>query len=413
MSTDHQQVKPTMTDMAPRATTSASIRGYLPDLPLVIWMVVMALALGFAGGLGAADVVAAFNTGFGRALGEFALILLPSFTLAATLSRRSIASNAAGRTAALASPVAAAGMICPDTAYAALSPAAGRYKLDTAFGAYAGFKLLYPAGPMIVAAGLGVSGSAGVEPAMLLLFGSLLTLPVWAAGAAWGRFWSAETTHSGDGLTADNGDLLVAFAPFVLMAGLLVIGGVVDDTGVGLLDFLLLPKGALLAAAILALLQTPAERRRDCLDSAVRRTASLLLVIGAASAFGAVLTGMIALDRLVPEGSGTLTLMALFALTVLFKLAQGSSMATFAAISPVAAPIVMTSGVNEIGAIFAICLGSFIAILPNDSFYWLVRRDALEGEGREGHAIRVLSGGTIVQAMVGMAMLFAMIALWP
>jgi GntP family gluconate:H+ symporter len=107
--------------------------------------------------------VSAFNTGFGRALGEFALILLPSFTLAAALSRQNIASNVAGRTVALASPVAGAGMICPDTAYAALSPAAGRYKMDTAFGAYAGFKLLYPAGPLIVAAGLGVTGSTGIS----------------------------------------------------------------------------------------------------------------------------------------------------------------------------------------------------------------------------------------------------------
>lgn len=403
-----------MADTSSTPLTSSGLKSHVPDLPLVIWMVLLTLLLGLSAGMSAGEIVREFNAGFGRALGEFALILLPSFTLAAALSRQQIASNAAGQTVALASPVAGAGMICPDTAYAALSPAAGRYKIDTAFGAYAGFKLLYPAGPLIVAAGLGVTGSNGVEPSILLLCGVLLTLPVWAAGVIWGRF--ATRGHEGPieaDSEASNGRLLKAFAPFIVMASLLVFGGVIGTTGIGALDFLLLAKGALITAAILALLQTASEHRRDCLDSAVRRTGSLLLVIGAASAFGAVLTGLVTLDRLVPQGDGVLTLIALFALTVLFKLAQGSSMATFAAIAPVAAPVVLASGVDEIAAVFAICLGSFIAILPNDSYYWLVRRDALAGEQSEGRAIGILTGGAVVQALVGMAVLLVMVALWP
>ncbi|MEO1285214.1 MAG: permease [Pseudomonadota bacterium] len=400
-----------MADTTTTPITSSRLSTYLPDLPLVIWMALLTLVLGLSTGMGAEEVVMAFNTGFGRALGEFALILLPSFTLAAALSRRNIASAAAGRTVALASPVAGAGMICPDTAYAALSPAAGHYKIDTAFGAYAGFKLLYPAGPLIVAAGLGV---AGVEPAILLLFGALLTLPVWAAGVIWGRFATRGTQeHAETGRATDSGTFLRAFAPFVVMASLLVVGGFAGPTGNGAIDFLLLPKGALITAAILALLQTAPAERRACLDSAVRRTGSLLLVIGAASAFGAVLTGLVALDRLVPSGAGVLTLVALFVLTVLFKLAQGSSMATFAAIAPVAAPVVLASGVNEIAAVFAICLGSFIAILPNDSYYWLVRRDAFADEQGEGRVIAILTGGAVVQALVGMAVLLAAVVLWP
>lgn len=403
-----------MTHIPSTAPATLSARRYVPDLPLVIWMVLLALVLALAGGLDADEMVTSFNIGFGRALGEFALILLPSFTLAAALSRRNVGSEAAGLTAALASPVAGAGMICPDTAYAALSPAAGRYKLDAAFGAYAGFKLLYPAGPLIVATGLGVTGAAGSEPMLLLFYGALLTLPVWLAGVFWARVAAGLAAASTNSAAATNdGTLWTTFAPFGLMAGLLTLGGFIDETGFGVVDFLTLPKGALMAAALLALLQTPSEARSDCLDSAVRRTGSLLLIIGAASAFGAILTGMVALDRLVPQGSGTLTLLALFALTVLFKLAQGSSMATFAAIAPVAAPIVMTSGVNEMAAVFAICLGSFIAILPNDSYYWLVRRDALETEQSEGRVIRILTGGAVIQAGVGLAILLAAVTFYP
>lgn len=401
----------TMSDALSSLSSAADAKRRVPDLPLVVWMVLLALLLGLGSGLGATELITVFNDGFGRALGEFALILLPSFTLAAALSRRNVASDAAGRTAVLASPVAGAGMICPDTAYAALAPAAGRYKLDMAFGAYAGFKLLYPAGPLIVAAGLGVSGSGDVQPTVLLLCGALLTVPVWGAGIAWGRLYGGTCSQKAAPVGGD-GRLLLAFAPFLVMAGLLILGGVVGQTGIGAIDFLFLPKGALTAAAVLALFQTPAGARRDCLDSAVRRTGSLLLVIGAAGAFGAVLTGLVPLDRLVQPGSGMLTLVGLFALTVLFKLAQGSSMATFAAVAPVAAPIVAASGANPAAAVFAICLGSFIAILPNDSYYWLVRRDALEHEKSEARVIRVLAGGAVVQAIAGMALLLACVALW-
>ncbi|MEO0682280.1 MAG: permease [Pseudomonadota bacterium] len=377
-------------------------------------MVAAALALGLAGGLGADELVGTFNAGFGRALGEFALILLPSFVLAACLSRAGVATAGAGRAAAFAAPAAGAGMICPDTAYAALSPAAGRRKLDVAFGAYAGFKLLYPAGPLIVATGLGVLGPDG-RAAELALMGAALTLPVWAAGALWIRLAApdgAASVASQPESAASRTGLVAAFAPFALLAVLLVMGGVAGPTGLGALDFVLMPKGALVASALLALAQTASGERRACWDGAVRRTGGLLLVIGTASAFGAVLTALAPLADIVPTGSGIATLLGLFALTAAFKLVQGSSMATFAAVAPVAAPVVLASGVHPASAVFAICLGSFIAILPNDSYYWLVRRDALEAEKSDLRAVRLLTGGAVVQAVVGMAIVIGAALLW-
>ena len=73
----------------------------------------------------------------------------------------------------------------------------------------------------------------------------------------------------------------------------------------------------------------------------------------------------------------------------------------------------LTSEVQQIAAVFAICLGSFIAILPNDSYYWLVRRDALDDIKGEGRVMRILSGGAAVQALVGMAVLLVLSSLWP
>ncbi|WP_424971766.1 hypothetical protein [Dinoroseobacter sp. S76] len=383
----------------------------LPDLPIVVWMVLITLSLGLAGGLSAGELIGTYNDGFGRALGEFALILLPSFVLAAALAEAQIASPGAGRVAALAAPVAGAGMICPDTAYAALSPAAGRAKLDMAFGAYAGFKLLYPAGPLLVATGLGVMGEDGPGTA-LALYGAALLLPVWAVGVLWGRLLGRTPPRPADTAQHPQREILRAFAPFGLLAALLIAGAARGPTGQGAVDFLLQPKGALLAAASLALIQTAPGQRRACWDSAVRRTGALLLVIGAASALGAVLTRLVPLGAHVPTQSDLLTLIGLFLLTVAFKLIQGSSMATFAAVAPVAAPIVSAAGISPTAAVFAICLGSFIAILPNDSYYWLVRRDALAAEPRDTSAIWILAGGSILQACTGMALVLGAVLLW-
>lgn len=402
-----------MADATSSQITAPRAKRYLPELPLVIWMVLLTLALGLVGGKDAEEVVRNFNTGFGRALGEFALILLPSFTIAAALSARNVSSETAGRMAAFASPIAGAGMICPDTAYAALSPAAGRYKLEAVFGSYTGFKLLYPAGPLIVAAGLGVTGTAGVEPMALLLCGLALTLPVWAVGVLWGRFFFPTSITGMDQQSLGSvGGLFLTFAPFAVMAVLLMLGGVLNSTGSHAVDFLLTPKGALVLAAIFALLQTDPSQRRDCLDSAVRRTGSLLLVIGAASAFGTALMGVFPLENIMPNQSGAYTLLGLFFLSAMFKLLQGSSMATFAAVAPVAAPIVIANDISTLAAVFSICLGSFVAILPNDSYYWLVRRDMLKDDAKERRALRILSGGSFFQAIAGMAVLLAIATLW-
>jgi len=379
-------------------TPSRSLTTYLPDVPLVIWMVFVTVAMGFVGDMSAPEVVRTFNTGFGSALGEFALILLPSFALAAALSQHRATPAKALATAM--SPVAGAGMVCPDTAYAALSPIAGRQKLDVAFGSYAGFKLLFPAGPLIVATGLGVA-----DP-MLPVYGLVLLLPVWLAGSVWVRSVDALAWKTAPTIPQPI-DLrsLRPLAPFAVLALLLAIGGATDFADLPVPDFVTLPKGALWVAAALAILDCPSAQRRACLDSAVRRTGSLLLVIGAATAFGAVLIRLISVEALLPSGAGLLGVVSLFALATLFKLAQGSSMATFAAVAPVAGPIVAGSDMSSVAAVFAICLGSFVAILPNDSFYWLVRRDALAEVDSDGRAIWILTGGAIAQALTGLILL--------
>lgn len=372
------------------------------DMPLVICMVILSLTMGLVSGMSAGQLVETFNIGFGRALGEFALILLPSFVLAAAMARDQ--SNPGTGVAAVMSPIAGAWMICPDTAYAALSPIAGSQKMTVAFGSYAGFKLLYPAGPLIVATGLG-GGDA-----QLALYGAVLLLPVFLVSVIWVKM-TLPAPVVGAVASVQNLPAVRPLFPFLVLAVLLAIGAMTDGSAWPVFEFLTLPKGALWVAAVVALADVPGAERRDCMDRSVRRTGSLLLVIGAASVFGAMVTRLIPMDDVFPTGTGTMAIIGLFALSAMFKLAQGSSMASFAAIAPVAAPIVAGLHMSQTAAVFAICLGSFVAILPNDSFYWLVRRDALADVDRDEWAIFILAGGATLQAVTGLIIVIVLVRL--
>ena len=372
------------------------VSGFLPKWPLLIWLVAISIAIGFCGGLNTAEVVKQYNAGFGRALGEFTLILLPSLVLAAAMSHHN-AETPAGLVIG-ASPLAAAGMVCASTAYAALAPTAAKHRLDIAFGTHCGFKLLYPAGPLIVATGLGVSIDS------LLVYGFVLLIPVWAVGALWVRFHlkgdaPSELRNMSTSFSLHSTALI--FGPFLLLAALLITGLMTTFPNHVLLEFITEPKGALMLSAAVALMCIAQNNRRKCLDTAITQTGGLILIIGVASGFGGILTYVVPLNGFIPAQAGSIGIISLFLLAVVFKLVQGGSMVTFATVAPVAAPFVESMGISPVVAVFSICIGTFVAILPNDSFYWLVRRDALE-HCSESHAITILAGGATLQALVGL-----------
>lgn len=365
-----------------------------PKWPLLVWLVAIALTMGLYGGFNNAEIVGLFNASFGRSLGEFALILLPSLVLAAAISWHN-ADTVTGLVVA-ASPLAGAGMICASTAYAALSPAAGKSRLGVAFGTHAGFKLLYPAGPLIVATGLDVQTNS------LLVYGFALLIPVWTVGALWAHFHrGGEKSSEIPRPSVSIHSTVLIFGPFFLLAALLVVGLVTTFPNSVLLEFITQPYGALILSASIALLRVAKGDRRKCLDTAIQQTGALILIIGVASAFGGMLTHLVPLDSFIPTQAGTIGIVSLFLLAAAFKIIQGGSMVTFATVAPVAAPLVEGMGISPVAAVLSICVGTFVAILPNDSFYWLVRNDALAGN-TEPRAIAILAGGSVLQAFTGL-----------
>ncbi len=142
-------------------------------------MLLGAILLPLLGGANSSSVFETLSKGFGNNLGYFAIVILSAFFIAGWIAARSSASF--GKFGVSLSPLLGAGMVCPDTAYASLSPIAGNHKKYIAIGCYSGFKLLMPAGPLIIGIGLG----ANTHDPRFLYLGLLLTVVTWITGSVW------------------------------------------------------------------------------------------------------------------------------------------------------------------------------------------------------------------------------------
>ncbi len=402
------------------------LAAWAPHLPFPAALLLAAVAVGLASGMDGPRLLAELDRGYGRSLGYLALLLACSFFLAAAVGRGEPLTL--GRLSVALSPVTGAGLVCPDTSYATLSPFAGRHRREVAVGSYAGFKLLVPAGPLLIQAGLSSAGAGFTEVSRprFALLGLGLLVPVFLAGLAFvrlsdgtgGRSAMLDPKEPKPGPSA-GGATWRRLLPLATLAALLVLGFALELGAHPALAFLTSPVGALLATSGLAWALVPPDGRRACLDSALERTAPLLLVIGSAAALGAMLSAALPLGALAStfaaRHSPAALIAVLFGVTALFKVVNGSSMATFAAVPPVLAPAVAASGLDRTAAAYAVCLGAFVAILPNDSFFWLTQPSAAgaprAGAPRRRGADFTLSAASIVQGLVGLAALYAYLGL--
>lgn len=364
-------------------------------IPFPLAMLLLSLALGLFSGMDNATMLSLISEGFGGPLGEIALILIPSFILAEAISQ-SGATSTDGDVATAIAPLAGAAMVCPDTAYAALSPMSHGRKLSVLFGSYAGFKLLIPAGPAIVAATLG-----GLS-ATLIVWSVVAFLFCWLTGILFARHY-----EKGNLTNARKGKMpsMAITVPLAILVGFIVIGGIIAWRNLSLsssLTFLFSPKGALITAAAASLLFIDKSKYTLAFQSGINRTAPLLLIIGSASALGAMLVAVLPFEQLAQSLVATgLVIPALFLLTAFFKIAKGSSMATFAGTSGLVAALLPNLNVSVEAATLAMCAGAFVTIAPNDSLYWLVRQDAFsESEGQR--ATWILGLGATLQGITAL-----------
>ncbi|WP_028452351.1 hypothetical protein [Chitinilyticum aquatile] len=375
-----------------------TIKQWLAPIPFPLLLALLALLAGGVAGMSGPELVRLFNEGFGRALGEFALLMFPAFLLAEVVLRR--APVLPEKLLVLLAPLAGALFVCPDTAYATLSPLLRRRKLAVAMGAYAGFKLLYPAGALIVLAGLGMTEVGD------LFYVALIFFPVWLVGMLWAARWQNVGGHA---VTEPGATSWQGLALPLLLLVLLSLAGLFTSLGsMPGIGFLFTAKGALALGAALALRGFSGAQAGDCLQSAWRRTGYLVMMIGAASALGGVIVHLFPLSAVTLAGTARWELvLLLFAITALFKLVKGSSMATFAAVTAMLAPQIGGMGLPPALVVAAICLGSMLAILPNDSFYCLLREDALK-QYPESSVLLALGGGSVLMACSGLLVLLCL-----
>ena len=380
-------------------------------LPLPIFMMIVAIVLGLANGLGNQKIISVIVTGYGNNLGYFCIVLISAFFLAGWLSQEG--NLYLGKIGALMSPLLGAGMVCPDTAYASLSPLAGNYRNIIAVGSYSGFKLLLPAGPLIIGVGIG----ANVDDPRLLSIGVFLMLATFAAGYLWTKVFNINTVDlspMGNRTNLRLADTFILLLPLIVLFVLLAFGYILKLSNIPVIGFTTAPAGALMTAAILAYIMAENTVRKEMLERAIRRSATLLFLIGCASTLGHMLAYIIP-TGFVEQLLGSLKteyalLLGIFITAGVFKVINGSSLATFSALPPILAPTLAHSGLDLIPVVFTICLGSFIAILPNDSFFWLVKNDAFSNVKTNVY-LKIVTGASIFQALVGFAALCLLILL--
>ncbi|HBN9841385.1 arsinothricin export permease ArsQ [Pseudomonas aeruginosa] len=375
------------------------------SIPLPVAMLLGAILLPLLGGANSSSVFETLSKGFGNNLGYFAIVILSAFFIAGWIAARSSASF--GKFGVSLSPLLGAGMVCPDTAYASLSPIAGNHKKYIAIGCYSGFKLLMPAGPLIIGIGLG----ANTHDPRFLYLGLLLTVVTWITGSVWTHWTTRANFPAANRATIvamPQDSVAKVIMPLAVFFVLLISGYAIPKNQHPAIEFFTTPAGALIATSLLVALNSKPGEVQDLLSKAMRRTSSLLFTIGCASALGLALGKVLPKEllehTLAPSDSSTHILVGVFVLAAIFKTLNGSSLATFAAIPPVLTPLLVSSGVDLMSITFAVCLGSFIAILPNDSYYWLIKSDAFP-EYPTGRYIYLITAGSALQAFAGLAIL--------
>ena len=239
------------------------------------------------------------------------------------------------------------------------------------------------------------AGTIGVEYGRLILFGIFVAVPAAVAGHAWARYAGrGAALASGEGVVAEKQDtqkgpgVLLSFLPVVVPIALIAFKSFfsIEHTGniPGLSILLSLgdPEVALLIGVLLAFTGGRGWTRDPVgalLGDAVEKAGSILVIIGAGGAFGAILAATKMGDRL----SDTLPLSSLgilfpFLLTVVLKTAQGSSTVAIITAASIVKPLMpalgLASGNGPLLCVLSMGAGSMMLSHANDAYFWVITR---------------------------------------
>lgn len=242
----------------------------------------------------------------------------------------------------------------------------------------------------------GVTASAitlDVELGKLIGYGIVIAIPAMLIGHWWavhaGRKSSWDPGNKNEETADENStkpSVLISFlpilVPILLMAAKSIIGLIsMEDSWFKDCIFLMGdPSVALAIGVILALLAV--KKRKELshhLSASVEKAASILVIIGAGGAFGAIL----AATHIGDHFSNTFNLATIgiwfpFLLTCIIKTAQGSSTVAIITSSSIVLPLLPALGLGSADghllAVLSMGAGSMMLSHTNDAYFWVVSK---------------------------------------
>lgn len=260
--------------------------------------------------------------------------------------------------------------------------------ISLASGLYA-VHVLVPPHPGVTAAAINLN----VELGKLIGYGILIAIPAMLIGHWWAKYAGRKSSYGSGNSEEDavdesagNPSALVSFLPVVIPILLMAIKSIIGLTNMedGWLKRCIFligdPSVALATGVILALLSVKNRKELSLhLSASVEKAASILVIIGAGGAFGAVL----AATHIGEHFSNTLDLATIgiwfpFLLTSIIKTAQGSSTVAIITASSIVLPLLAALGLDSdnghLLAVLSMGAGSMVISHTNDAYFWVISK---------------------------------------
>jgi GntP family gluconate:H+ symporter len=250
---------------------------------------------------------------------------------------------------------------------------------------------LVPPHPGITAA----TATLGVDLGRVILFGMLIAIPTMLVGHAWTLYAAKKINISHDGKHAEHentdssgaslwSSILPVVVPILLIA-FRSVWQMEESHRSPLVVFLLAMGDPVIALSIGIILAFIPKKSREksqitiLFHDSVEKAGTILMIIGAGGAFGAILASTkIGMHLSQVEGLNKLGILFPFLLAVLLKTAQGSSTVAVITASTIIQPILpvigLQSGNGPLLAVLAMGAGSMIISHANDAYFWVISK---------------------------------------
>jgi GntP family gluconate:H+ symporter len=264
------------------------------------------------------------------------------------------------------------------------------------------------------------TGTLGADVGRVILYGLIVAVPAMLAGYFWAtwkgkKFPEVAGDEEDSGTSVRNENLpgaLVSFIPVVVPILLIAVRAVlsnlpsVKDTWMAPVLITGDPSIALIIGLILALCIPKRWEKNELgklMHQGIEKAGGILIIIGAGSAFGAVISALKIQDYLAEmEGLNTLGIFFPFLIALILKTAQGSSTVAIITAASIVLPFLpglqLDTANGRIIAVLAMCAGSMAISHVNDAYFWVITNFSNQALKP---MLRVYSLATICMAVTG------------